>query len=323
MNKHERRLWRRKLRRERREARIKYREWASRHGGSYDNSISITSLTSPYSPIVSYYLYDKKSVNKTPKRGDFIHTTDYTKQVTTVRGIAFAGYRWRYDKGKTHTVGRSQVSAGGTWYGPAWYGGYSSTIDMRANMLSMAQSALNAKVLDDFPSWDILTDAAELKETIGFFGSLASSIKEVAVGVLTRSPKRVLRGFGVSATQRRVRHVNRVIQDAYEVGNTGHQTFTAISSLWMSYRYGLMPTIYSMQDALKALCAPENAREYWATAQVTIPDTYFSDSVTTVTSGIAHSSYKTHIAMTCSGSIRMKSYHRYTEGVKARLMANP
>lgn len=27
--------------------------------------------------------------------------------------------------------------------------------------------------------------------------------------------------------------------------------------------------------------------------------------------------------MTCSGSIRMKSYHRYTEGVKARLMANP
>lgn len=323
MNKREYRLWRLKLRRERRERRLADREYRRKYGGTYDNSENITSQTLKYSSTQPQYLYDKASVVKTPQDGDFIHTTPYTKQVQEVHGKSFVGYRWRRDQGTIHTTGLGSLGAGGTGTGPGWYGGYTDTVSMRANLLAKAQAALNEKVLSDFPSWDFLTDAAEFKETVVSLGSLATSLKEVATGVLTRNPKRVLRGFGVNATQRKVRHVKRVIQDSYTLGNTGHQTFTAISNLWVSYRYGLMPIVYSIEDALKALCSPENDREYLSTAQVTLSDVVFVDAVTTSTANLAFSSVKTHIARTCSGSIRMKSYHRYTEGVKARLLANP
>lgn len=323
MNKSEYRAWRRKLRKERRAQLAELRSYNSRHGGTYNNNQLITSYTLPYSATQPRYLYDKKSVSKSPKKGDFIHTTDYAKHVQESKGQCFLGFSWRYDKGTTHTKGKASLGAYTSGTGPTWYGGYAETTSMRAGLLAAAQSALNAKVLNDFPSWDILTDAGELKETIGFFGSLATSLKEVAIGVFTRNPKRVLRGFGVSATQRKVRHVKRVIQDAYLLGNTGHQTYSAIANLWMSYRYGLMPVIYSMQDAMIALCAPENDREYLSTAQVTLSDTKFLPSKTVNTSNVAYASYNAHHNISCTGSIRMKSYHRYTTGVKARLLANP
>lgn len=323
MNKREYRLWRLSLRKERRERRREAYEYNRRHGGTYNADLNITSQTLKYSSTQPQFVYNNAGVVKSPNKGDFIHTTPYTKQVQEAHGKCFAGYRWRRNQGTTHTTGYGSVGAGGTGTGPAWYGGYVDTTSMRANMLSTAQAALNEKVLKDFPSWDFLTDAAEFKETCSFLGSLATSLKEVATGVFTRNPKRVLRGFGVSATQRRIRHVKRVIQDSYTLGNTGHQTFSAISNLWMSYRYGLKPLIYSIEDALKALCSPENDREYLATAQVTIPDSFFVDAVHTSTANLAFSSVKTHSARSCAGSIRMKSYHRYTEGVKARLLANP
>jgi len=74
-------------------------------------------------------------------------------------------------------------------------------------------------------SWDVLTDLAELKQTIALFREghqlLGASIGQIARGAAPylRSPRAFAK---------------------------------AVSSGWLRYRYGVMPTLYSLQDACEA-----------------------------------------------------------------------
>lgn len=74
-------------------------------------------------------------------------------------------------------------------------------------------------------SWDVLTDLAELKQTIKLFKeghrALGASITDIARGAAPylKSPKAFAK---------------------------------AVANNWLKYRYGVMPTLYSLQDAIEA-----------------------------------------------------------------------
>lgn len=208
-------------------------------GSDYDlrNIITVT----PYSSY-SWHRRRSKVVLENKPHGDF--TSDYPYSVirTLSRGVFYHEYE-------------VQFSVGGPWtiYGYGKTGGVNTNRgqqqykDAIARIKSVANIAIADKILKDRESWDVLTDFAELRETSSFLKDCGESLVHILQGVATRNPRRVLKGFKVKPTRASVSHVNRTIRKYLirQGAVDSAQVMRAASSLWLSYRYGLMPLIYS------------------------------------------------------------------------------
>lgn len=314
MDRREYKAWRRRLRDERRIKLQEIRSWNEIHGGSYNNDKDVSDSKYTNS---TYFLRDNVNVTRHLKDGDFKTTTEYTKYHNTQKGLALLYYRWFYDKGATHTSGygaKAQSSPTATWWG-----GWTDSSSMRSKLNTAAQSALLSRIVGNAPNWDVLTDLAESKETVGLLRSSAQWFMKVATAVKKRDVMTIARMFKVSTSKKGIKRLRRRIYPQRTLGGYGVTVGTSMSNLWMSYRYGFMPIIYSMQDALIAFNA-EFSKGVKLTEQVTLSDSLYAE-----TSGVGNTStgYKAtnRTSRTVQGSWRKKAYFNYTDSMLARLVS--
>lgn len=206
-----------------------------------------------------------------------------------------------------------------------WVGGHANGVPVLTDVMNRAQLALTQKLTRDLPSWDILTDFAELGETLGFTKEATKRVTDVVAGCLLRNPRRVLRGFMVDPTKKRVRHVKSVLDHHYSNNaDASIATAKAAGSLWLSYRYGLMPLLYSTEDAIKALSFSGKDSTIETEAQVTFKQYYKLADVTSDTFDTAYTFWVTvrqyHVGRF---SYRLKAKMSWKDSFKDRLRLNP
>lgn len=97
-------------------------------------------------------------------------------------------------------------------------------LPMDTELITSANAEFNSDI------YDILTELAELPETVSF---LYSGIKAILTSYMDvkKKVKRIKRDKNLSPAE----------------------VLDRVSSLWMGYRYGVMPIVYSTQDALRLL----------------------------------------------------------------------
>lgn len=156
-----------------------------------------------------------------------------------------------------------------------WSGGMAGTSSVYHNLKQRASEAMTQNILKQYESWDIMTDVAELGETVSLLKDGVSGISNILKGLMKKDPRLVLRAFGVRSTRKRVRHVRRVIR-RYSPNDqrvmSGKSAIKAAGSLWLTYRYGIMPIVYSLEDALGVLQTDQIS--YRKDFQVTLTDRY-------------------------------------------------
>lgn len=317
MNKREYRLWRRRMRQQNREVRIAARLYEAEHGGTYNNDRDVTDLS--FSPS-TYIFKDNVSVNRTLKKGDFRTTTPYRKEVFTQRGLPLLYYQWGFYESSTwHPSGKGAKATDIPT--ASWWGGYTDSSSMRSKLSTASQSALLSKIVNDAPNWDVLTDLAEGKETVGLLRDTASKFIDLTSMVKRRDIMSIAKFFKVSTTKRGLKRLRRRIYPVRTLGGYGVTVGSCMSNLWMSYRYGFMPMIYSMQDAMIAFNA-SFAKGVSLTSQVTLGDSLFAE---TSAPGSTSTGYKAtnKSSRSCRGSFRKKAYFNYTNSMLARLVGNP
>lgn len=272
---------------------------------------------------VAYHDLEFYTKTNPPVKGDFIHTYPYACMTYKSQGICAIVYRtWSYNKSTKQWLdqgfmmpSRDLANAGidGT---ATWPYGTSNDTGIRSSISNAALRQMNSKVLDNFPSWDVLTDAVELGETVSLFKDAGRFILGFSKGVARRNPRMILKAFGYKPTPRRVRRMTRKLSSFPSAASH----YDVMSSLWMSYRYGVTPLLYSIQDAIKVFNTGKWANNAmstfhgfsstswgWSTVQEHNVITYYKDTYQYNREGLAHAI----------------AYVRYTTGIQARLLGNP
>ena len=90
-------------------------------------------------------------------------------------------------------------------------------------LVTEALAQINAKTLD------LLTTLAELPETIQMIVDILKKVADLIVGF-----------------KKEMRHLSKILKDPKELSEQA-------ASLWLQYRYGIMPLIYTVQGALEVL----------------------------------------------------------------------
>lgn len=313
MNKSQGRQWRRAMRKHNKQVQSELAYAAVLSNGSF-NRDQLVSFS--YSPTRSgtYTRFNNKSGSKAPKHGDFLHTTNYNVASATNDGCAFLAYTIKAKSGADWSYcSCSNQTTGGTNFVGAYPSRYSALVDA-------SQRALNSKLFNMYPSWDVLTDAVELKRTFRDCRVLIRAVNEIGIGILRRDPHQVLMGFGVKPTKKRVKHVSRVITE-YEWQH-GSRAIDAASNLWLSYRFGLMPTLKSIDDAMRAGAGLRSVScEY--TAQVTLADSQNGSTKALIGSTSNQVGYAQVTGFAYTASVRMKAFVTYKYGIRAALAQNP
>lgn len=214
----------------------------------------------------------------------------------------------------------------------AWWGGYDVTVQRRADLISRSQSALLSRIRQDMPTWDILTDAVELKKTLSSIKGASTWTATLIKHVSKRDVGGIIRHLRLHENKRTRKRVSMcVLLPKGDQGKYDYKYFIpdyrspvrvidAMSNLWMSYRYSMMTVIYSMQDALIALAAPKRAKDYENKVQVTLKDDISSSgSVWLPCYGIGYTSFKYGDILRISGSIRKKAFYSFYESLVDRL----
>lgn len=276
---------------------------ATAYGNLYDNSLHniATILGQPHGDFTSDYSYHRKWWLDEGGGGVGI---DYSRPPTSPRRKSI--YRC-------------------TAPTASWVGGHSNSLPVLNDVMNRAQYALVNKLTRDLPEWDILTEFAELGETLGFCKETSKRLTDIVAGCLLRNPRRVLRGFMVDPTKKKVRHVKSVIDHSFNTNSDASvASLKAAGSLWLTYRYGLMPLLYSSQDAIAALSYSGENETIYTEAQVTFYQKYTISDVTTETWDSA-STFWVKIRQFHNGqfSYRLKARMSWSDSFRDRLKLHP
>lgn len=310
-----RRQWRAEAKARRREERLKAMNWFLDFGGTYNKDLELTD----YRYVENrHFQRNNMRVSRVRQKGDFKSTTPYSKEVFTQSGASLLYYQWFYDRGSTHLSGLGAKAS--TSPTAMWWGAYDDSSSQRSALDQASQKALLAKIRANAPTWDVLTDLAEAKETVGLLRGSAQWLLGVAAAVKRRDVRLIAGMFKVSTSRKGIKRLRRTLYPK-TLNAAGISVGSSMSRLWMSYRYGFMPMIYSMQDAMIAFGASW-AKGVKLTEQVTLKDEISSTYSNT---GSTFSGYKAvnHSDRYCSGSFRKKAYFNYTNSMLSRLGVNP
>lgn len=102
-------------------------------------------------------------------------------------------------------------------------------LPMDTGLITSANAEFNSDI------YDVLTELAELPETVSF---LYSGIKTILTSYMD--------------VKKKIRRIQR------DSKLSPAEVLDRVSSLWMGYRYGVMPLVYSVQDALRLLSERSN-----------------------------------------------------------------
>lgn len=278
-------------------------------------------------PFGNYYRNEKyvTTTIASQPHGDFKSPYGYHRKRVLNQGNAFIGGHIK----QTATNGTVYMRS---CYGTAairdgeWMGGEGSAVSsVLTSVMAEAANAMAEKIIDGFPSWDALTDLAELKETLGFLREGTTRLKDITLGCLTRNPKMVLSAFKVRPTKKRVRHVNTVVdKHRFAVGNTSEAAVRSAADLWLAYRYGFMPLLYSAEDAINAVHTPKSPFEQ--THQVTFKGKLNLKSQTITSggggSGGSYLKFDVTTKRTLEYSYRLRATVSYRDSLMNRLGLN-
>lgn len=194
--------------------------------------------------------------------------------------------------------------------------GYDFDSGKQTELSDAARRQVNSKILQGFPSWDVLTDIAEVKETASLIKDAGEFLAKFTLGVVQRNPKAILRAFGYKPTVRKAARLRKRLAQL----SKNSSTFGIMSSLWMQYRYGVMPLLYSISDAINAFSKPK-----WADNVMNVYHGFSSNSwsETVDLSSSSRPSYSAKLVYNRRGIAHIIAYVSYVSGLKARLMANP
>lgn len=308
---------------------------AREHEGSFDRSLSYD--VSPYyweSGIGGgpYFCVNRaqKSVDRKIRRGDFKTTTPYHKTVYELNGSTGVGFQtsmttpWgSYSSKRWRGYSDSSVT---------WWGGYNVSQSMRSGIVNSSQVALLDKMRRLAPTWDILTSAAELRETLSSIKGAATWFATLIKHVSLRNVPSILRHLRLKKSKTNTRRIIACYTDSSgfnhyysSSGSVPFKQLDVMQNLWMNYRYSMMTTIYDMQDAMIALAAPKRAKDYELKVQVTLKDSYSSfnagDWIPCYGNGY-NTSVKYSTSLSIDGSIRKKAWFSFYEDILDRLNPN-
>lgn len=277
-------------------------------------------IPTPYGNLFDNSFHNIATIVGTP-HGDFHSDYNYHRKWWLDEGGGGAGI----DFSRPPSAPRSRSIYRCTAPTANWVGGHSNSLPILNDVKNRAQYALVNKLKRDLPEWDILTDFAELGETLGFCKETSKRLTDVVAGCLLRNPRRVLRGFMVDYTKKRGRHVKSVIDRSFRSNSDASvASLKAAGSLWLSYRYGLMPLIYSSQDAVKALAYSGKNETIYTEAQVTFSQKYTISDLTTETWDSAYTFWvKVRQYMTGQFSYRLKAKMSWSDSFRNRLRLHP
>lgn len=97
----------------------------------------------------------------------------------------------------------------------------------------------NQMISDALSSYDALTDIAELRQVPGMLSSMSRTILNIVRGMRGRFGRNAMRACANIPIRELIKHPSRL--------------FRALGNEWMTYRYGIMPLLYSCQDILKTI----------------------------------------------------------------------
>lgn len=225
-------------------------------------------------PTSGVYLWDEQVTWKKRDHGNYVTPTPYSLTRTSVRGAVggstlvdmyyyrdFSGPGWYY--GGQYT---------GFWeypFSPPTEEPPVEVVDMFNRSKPIAALALLEQVGKELPDFDLLTEVAELKSTYSFFRDTVERLYRFGTAVYARKPLAALHALGIySPSKKDLRWTKkRILRIARHNGTVQD----ACSDIWLKYRYALMPTLYSGNDALFALAGFQNDI-IPSRSQVTIPD---------------------------------------------------
>lgn len=263
-------------------------------------------------PYWQNFAYDRyvRNLSANRNKGNYFNTTMYWRRDDKLTGICCAAGQTDVYKGSVRqSYWTGTISVGDPVLGTAENVGLSSLVSAAR---SRAQFALNMKVLNQFPYWDALTDFAELGEAIHLYRSLSSSFTGFTSSLIKRDFTAALSHLKIKPTRSRVKTVS-------DIWNAeGHTVVDKVANVWLTYRYGIMPTVYSFQDALKAFTAKVDDPSLIET-QITIPYENYARSVSTVSTGNTPVIYDQVADRRYWGSVRMVAYVHYNSALSARL----
>jgi len=306
-----------------------------KYTGSYNNPqyIDVTSYYNgsgisggPYYCVVQ----NSKSVTRNIQRGNFKTTTPYRKFVTDLSGSTGVGFLTSVTNpwwSLTFKRWGQYVDASANWWG-----GYDISQSMRNSLVSSTQMALLSKMRNMAPTWDILTSAVELKETLSSIKGAATWFATLIRHVSLRNVPSIMRHLRLKKSKANRKRIIACYTDDngfnhyYSSGvSVPFKQLNVMQNLWMSYRYSMMTTIYDMQDALIALAAPKRAKDYELKAQVTLHDSCYSGGSLgfgTVFGNGSDTLAEYSKTLSINGSIREKAWFSFYEDILDRINPN-
>lgn len=211
------------------------------------------------------------------QRGDFIHPTPYANSVNEVVGGLFSVFQISYKRyiWKVGLWSEDELSYGGFNITPPTVPSV-PTADV-AFLLTSAQNALVDKISENLKSWDILTDIAEVGELVDMIKMFYRQTSYLVQGYLRKSPALALKAFGfnpnyVNGVGRRRRKNAPSFVSVRNLIRSSPDPASFVSQAWLAWRYGLLPVVYSTEDAIAAFSeAPVIEEKHQYHSQVTIP----------------------------------------------------
>lgn len=299
--------------------------------GTYNHDYTIS--TSEYIGSTQTTVRDSEFVTRTYVNGDHKGIFPYHLVKYKSSGSSFVGIKAHYVNQWNNIYLNLCRQKDDT--DAAWWGGYDVTGPRRSDLISRSQSALLSKIRSDMPTWDILTDAVELRETISSLKGAATWTANLLKHVSRRDVAGIIKHLRLNETRRTRKRVKACVLIPGSAGQAMRYRYyvqdyrppvrviDAMSNLWMSYRYSFMTTIYSIEDAMIALAAPKRSKDYENSAQVTLRDDYSSSKASWSPSyGRAYASFQFGSILRISGSIRKHALYSFYESLEDRLNPN-
>lgn len=276
---------------------------------SYNNTVATSRWSSP-AGMVYFNVWDQVTENRKVVRGDFKTPTNYRTELTEIYGKRVAAAQSR--------------NVGWVPYVPDWlvimdarYGSVESfgfAPDLEGDVHAMN----NAKILDASSQWSAAVDAAELGQTTGLLKDLSSRLLGVSTGIIRRDPELILDSFGVKSNAKEVRSIRRKFVQ-FESEPPGFRVGDAAANLWMQYRYGLKPLLFSIEDARDAFI--NNYDPFFETQSTAVRSgKYVASNLSRSSQGIT---WEAEEVGSWRKSVRIKTVVSFRDSLKARIRGNP
>lgn len=271
------------------------------------------------------YSWNQAQVFRELQVGDFKTPTPY-KTVTADRvGGLFALWEISY---------RRYIWKVGLWSDPEISYGYVNQVPGSVLALdpaelafqkTLALEAITGKISDMVPTWDILTDVAEVSELVSLLRSFYKQTGQLVHGYRKRDANIILKALGFQpsfkrkAGRKRVHSLPRKGEIEWLIKNSPDPA-SFVSSAWLTWRYALMPCVYSTEDILATFSEPvESDVSDTLTSQVTIPFTVDGDSEDFYSDLPYGGRVTMHASNTIIGSYRIRASYSFKKAIWGRL----